>query len=208
MSNDPEQTWSTHEREYRIYKDCVLKRSLRPSEYKLEFRGHPYVPIANKERLQKEAACLQFIKRETNVPVPDVLAADNQDDSFCLLTNRVHGVPINELSFENQEIVKVELKSHLLTLQNLRSDRIGGPTGILCLPNIVTVHFPNVKVMPIVSSTTKDLVFCHCDLSQSNIIVHLDTLKIAGILIGNLLVSFQASLKAHSTLVQSHQERK
>ncbi|OBT61894.1 hypothetical protein VE03_08725 [Pseudogymnoascus sp. 23342-1-I1] len=182
MPSDLEQAWSTYEREYRIYKDCVLKRSLKPSEYKVDSRGRVYVPIANEERLKNEAACLQFIKRKTKIPVPDVLAADNQDDSFCLWTRRVHGVPMKDLSFENREIVIIELEAHLRTLQNLRSDRIGGPTRILCLPNIVTVHFPNVKVWPAISSNTKDFVFCHCHLSQSNIIVHPDTLKITGII--------------------------
>ena len=183
MSDDPEDTWSTHEREYRIYKDRFLKRSLAPSEYKPDFRGQPHVPINNIERLRNEAECLQFIKAKTDIPVPDFLDAYDQDGSFYLWTRRVDGVPMKELSESKRKRVIIQLEVHLRTLRNLRSDRIGGPTGILCPPNIVTAHFPKEKKeWPAVSLTTKDFVFCHCDLSQSNIIVDPTTLQITAIL--------------------------
>jgi hypothetical protein len=84
MHDDLEDAWSTHEREYRIYKNSFLKRSLSPSEYKLDFRGQPHAPIANEAWLKNEAACLQFINSETNIPVPDILDTYNKADSFYL----------------------------------------------------------------------------------------------------------------------------
>ena len=159
-----------------------MKRSLRPSEYKPNSRGQLHVPIANQERLKNEAACLEFIKKKTNIPVPDIIRAYDQDGSFYLETTRVHGVPMKELSEQHQKRVIMELEIHLRTLRSLRSDHMGGPTGILCPPNILTTHFPKVKTWPAVSSTTEDFVFCHCDLSQSNIIVDPTELKIMGII--------------------------
>ena len=61
-----------------------MKRSLRPTEYKLDFRGQPYVPVTNEARLENEAACLRFIKVITNIPVPEVLAIYEKDESFFL----------------------------------------------------------------------------------------------------------------------------
>ena len=77
-----------------------------------------------------------------------------------------------------------EVEGHIQTLQTLRSDYIGGPTGIICPPVIVTSRFPKDKEWPMISSSSleKDFNFCHCDLSQSNIIVDPEKLTISGII--------------------------
>ncbi|PMD60200.1 kinase-like protein [Hyaloscypha bicolor E] len=182
MPDTPTLTWSTHEREYSRFQDRFLKRSLRPTEYKLDFRGQPYVPVANEARLENEAACLRFIKAATNIPVPEVLAAYEKDGSFFLWTEICHGIPMKELSVTDQAVVIKELEGHLRILQTLRSNRIGGPTGIICPPPRVSLHFPKDKVWPSISSSDDEFVFCHDDLSQFNVIVDKDTLTISGII--------------------------
>jgi hypothetical protein len=182
MIHSPIEIWTNHEREFRIYSNQFYKRSLRADEYKIDFRNKPYVPYLGPERLLNEAACLQFIRQKTNIPVPDVLEAYEDDGSFVLITRLLQGVPMNELSSEEQAIVMKEVDSHLQTLQTLRSNRVGGPTGIICPPPRATQYFPKDTVWPKRTTRESNLVFCHCDLSQSNIIVDPKTLKIEGII--------------------------
>ncbi|KAK4233506.1 hypothetical protein C8A03DRAFT_38777 [Achaetomium macrosporum] len=89
---------------------------------------------------------------------------------------------MDELSHEDQAVVMKEVESHIQTLQNLRSTRTGGPSGLVCPPQRGTVYFPLGTRWASTTSSTPDFVFCHCDLSQSNIIVDPATLKIEGII--------------------------
>ena len=76
----------------------------------------------------------------------------------------------------------IEVKEHIRKLQTLRSTRIGGPTGFICPPQRATQYFPEDKNWSSWVSKEDDLIFCHCDLSQSNIIVDPENLKIEGII--------------------------
>jgi len=67
---------------------------------------------------------------------------------------------------------------HIRTLQNLCSTTIGGPTGLICPRDGVSSHDEPDKVWPLVSSPDAEFVFCHVNLSQQNIFVDEDTLKI------------------------------
>lgn len=182
MGTLPKVTWEMHERQNQPYDDCFLKRSLGPGEYKLDYRGHIHVPYDNQNRLKNEAASLRFIKSKTHIPVPNVLDAYEYNGSFYLWTELVPGIPMEELLPLDQATVMVEIEQHLCTLQNLRSKIIGGPTGIICPPIWVTQNFSRDKNWVSKSSATDDFVFCHNDLSQSNIIVNAKTLKITSII--------------------------
>lgn len=182
MAERPIETWINHEREFRIYPTRFYKRSLRPSEYQLDFRGEPYVPPLGYKRIQNEAACLKFIRTETDIPVPEVLEAFDDNGSFVLITKRLFGVYISELPSDGQAIVMKEVERHLETLRTLRSKHTGGPSGILSPPPRATQCFPGGTVWSAADVPGFNLVFCHCDLSQSNIIVDPVTLKIEGII--------------------------
>lgn len=97
--------WKNHEREFRSYSDRFYKRSLRPKEYILSLRGEPVVPPMGYERLQNEAACLAFIRNTTNISVPDVLHAYDDDGAFVLVTRRLSGVRMDKLYAEDQAVV-------------------------------------------------------------------------------------------------------
>jgi aminoglycoside phosphotransferase len=176
------ETWETHERRYEKYNNRFLKRSLRPREYKLDYRGEIHIPFGSRERLENEAASLQFIKNVTDIPVPTVLEAYEEDESFHLWTELIHGVPMAELLPSEQAIVIGEVERHLETLRGLKRNRVGGPTGITSLPPGITDHFKRDRKWMSKSFPTEEYVFCHNDLSQSNIIVNPDTLQIAGII--------------------------
>ena len=176
------EVWTNHEREFRVSGNEFYKRNLRPSEYKLGQGNKPYVPSLGFERLANEAACLRFIREKTTIPVPDVLEAYEDNGAFILVTRRLQGVEMNDLSPEHQAVVMKEVEEQIQALQTLRSSNVGGPTGIICPPQRVTQYFPKDKKWSIRLPTKGDLVFCHCDLSQSNIIVNPESLKIEGII--------------------------
>lgn len=111
-----------------------IKRSLRPREWQVNFRGCIVVPRLGPERLQNEAAVLQFIKTHTAIPVPTVKAAFEDDDAFYLVMEYVEGVGMNELSDTEKAIVIKEVNEHLETIHSLRSSKLGGPTGIIVPP--------------------------------------------------------------------------
>ena len=175
------EAWINHEREFRIYSDRVYKRSFRPEEYRV-YGGRPYVPPLGFERLQNEAACLDFVRSKTAIPVPDILEAFSDNGSFVLVTKRLSGVKMNELSPEDQAVVMKEVEAHVDTLRGLRSNRTGGPSGIVCPPRRATQGFPSGTTWSARVTTEQGFVFCHGDLSQSNIIVDPHTLKIEGII--------------------------
>lgn len=181
--SDTVQCWTNHEREFRIDDIEVYKRSFRPAEYKMTKWNKPYVPPLGLERLANEAACLRFIRERTNIPVPDVLQACEDNSSFVLVARRPPGVEMHDLSPEDQAIAMKEVQGFVEVLQQLRSDRLGGPTGLICPPQRGTQYFPvDQKWSAPSPSAEPDLVFCHCDLSQSNIIVNPESLKVEGVI--------------------------
>jgi hypothetical protein len=175
-------SWTTHERHYCRSVDHFLKRTLSPSEYRLDYRGQVHIPFDNVARLKNEAAALEFIKRMTDIPVPRVLeASEHSDGSFHLATELVPGIPMKELAPADQTKVMEEIEKHLKTLRGLRSTQIGGPSGIVCPPPVAT-QLEGGRVWKSRPSSTTEYVFCHNDLSQSNVIVDPVTLGINGII--------------------------
>lgn len=191
MSDEVVEKVQTAEREYCEFKDRFLKRNLNPSEYKWSpFRKQFHIPYGNKERLENDAACLRFIKENTNIPVPKVhdayekIGAEGPTGSFYLWLELVPGVAMSQLKIDEQAIVMKEVEEHLHILHSLRSNQLGGPTGLLCPPPRVKRDDPwgpDMKWTPL-STSTDDYVFCHNDLSQTNIMVDPKTLKITGII--------------------------
>ena len=93
MANDDTvESWRNTERHFRIYNDRFYKRSLRPDEYILAFRGDRFVPPQGYERLQNEAICLRFIREHTNIPVPEVLEAFDDGGALIVITRLLPGV--------------------------------------------------------------------------------------------------------------------
>lgn len=175
-------TIKTHERGYQRCDDRFLKRTLAPDEYKLDYYGQLYVPYDSQKRLENEVASLRFIRSKTNIPVPNVLDAYEHEGSFYLWTELVTGIEMSKLSPSDQATVMVEVEDHIRTLQNLRSQTIGGPSGIICPPHHVAIKFDRQQNWVSKSSSTDEFVFCHNDLSQHNIIVDPEILKIAAII--------------------------
>lgn len=114
--------------------------------------------------------------------MPDVFKAYNNNGAFVLVIKRLRGFKINKLFPENQAIVIIKVKKHIKTLQTLHLTRIGGLTGIICPFQKATQYFSENKKWSPRVSTKNNLVFCHCNLSQFNIIVDPENLKIESII--------------------------
>lgn len=171
---------TTPERKYYRNSQWFAKRSLRSSEY---WKG-PYgliIPRAGPQRIQNEAASLQYIASETNIPVPKVYASFEADGAFWLITERVDGVDLAELPEEKKVIVMKELERHLQTLRKLNSSVMGGPTGIVVPPYRLT-HATKRDEWKLREGLAGEYVFCHNDLSQYNVIVDPETVKIKAII--------------------------
>lgn len=96
------------------------------------------VPRSGEERIRNEAASLHIVQDKTNVPVPQVYSAFEDNGTFWLITEFIEGIDLVLFPKEKQLLVQEELKGHLATLQNLRSNKVGGPTEIVVPPYRVT----------------------------------------------------------------------
>ncbi|PSK55759.1 Transcription factor RAX1 [Elsinoe australis] len=170
----------TLERKYFRRGNAFIKRSLRPREFCTGYKGL-HVPRSGNERLKNEGDCMRYVQQPTDVPVPKLYCDFEDDGAYYLIMEYVQGVGMNELSQEQKVVVKTELQHHLNTLHSLKYDRIGGPGGLVIPPYRVTLHTDNDTWTP-VPSQDEELVFCHNDLSQPNVVVDSESLKINAIL--------------------------
>lgn len=177
--------WNTQEREYIKYEDKFLKRSLAVHEYKDCIQTPQSHANRNNIRLRNEAECLRFIAKNTDIPVPEVLAAYERDDgSFVLETKLVNGVEMMDLNREQRQKVKPQIRQCVKKLQSLRSNKLGGPSGIIWPPYGVGSIFngPTSWSQDISFESERPFVFCHRDLSQSNIFIDPTTLELTAII--------------------------
>lgn len=170
----------TFERKYYRRGNVFIKRSLRTAEFRIGYRGL-YVPRLAKERLQNEAESLKFIRRVTDIPVPNVLCDFEDDGAYYLITEYIDGIGMSELPEEQKETVFRELEGHLSTIRALKSKAPGGPSGIVIPPYRVMKAQDNDH-WNLRQSNYDEYTFCHNDLSQQNIIVDPNTLKINAII--------------------------
>jgi len=168
----------------KYYRDghAFIKRSLRPKEWQISpMHGHIHVPRQGRERLLNEAATLRYIANETNIPVPKLHCAFEDDGAIYLVMEYIEGTTMDQLSDEQRIVVQQELDRHIETLHGLKSRRVGGPSGLVTPPYRVTLNSPR-EVWELKESDCDEYVFCHNDLSQPNIIVDPITLQIRAIL--------------------------
>ncbi|KAJ5341845.1 hypothetical protein N7541_010969 [Penicillium brevicompactum] len=185
----------TAERAYYHSDGLFIKRSLRPSEYKVGYKGL-HIPRLGKERLQNEAESLRFLRRVSNIPVPVVYGAFEIDDSFFLITEFFDGPAMSELDEEQKRGVAAELNRHLATLHEIRSQETGGPSGIV-IPPYRVMHQTSTDIWPKLTSARPEYVFCHNDLSQQNVIVDPQSLKIKAIIDWEYAGFFPEYFEAH-----------
>ncbi|OAL74410.1 hypothetical protein A7D00_2443 [Trichophyton violaceum] len=88
---------------------------------------------------------------------------------------------MDRLTEDQKARVESELEKHIQNLHALRSSKIGGPTGLVIPPYRAMQKSFNDDWEP-QQSDKDDFVFCHNDLSQNNVIVDPNSLKIRAII--------------------------
>ena len=174
----------TPERRYYHVDDVFIKRSLRKDEWIITEKGTIHVPRLGPERLINEAAAMRYVAANTNVPVSRLHCCFEDDGAIYLIMEYVEGVTMASLNSEQKDVVKAEIRRHLKTLHGLHSRRVGAPdprAGLVIPPYRVQKEilrddctFPDAE--------TDEYVFCHNDLSQQNVIVDPQTLKIKALI--------------------------
>lgn len=172
----------TAERNYYHADKSFIKRSLRPSEWQISpFKGTIHVPRLGIERILNEAAALRYVKANSDIPVPTLYACFEDDNSAYLITSYIDGVSMSSLTDDQKAVVAQELEVHIKSLHSLRGSRIGGAFGHVILPYRV-LQKTFIDDWDLEPSSSAEYAFCHNDLSQQNVIVDPETLKIAAII--------------------------
>jgi hypothetical protein len=153
----------TAERAYYYSDRFFIKRSLRPSEFKTGYKGL-YIPRLGKERLRNKVESLRFLRSISKIPVLVIYSAFEIDNAFFLVTEFVNSTAISELSEDKKRDISVELNQHLATLHELKSQKIGGPSGIV-IPPYRVIRYINNNIWPAQSSVDPEYIFYYNDLS-------------------------------------------
>jgi hypothetical protein len=159
----------------------LIKRARYPFE--LSDVEHPDITKAHRavESLQNEAASIASIRKNTTIPVPNVIASFSDAGNHYLIIERVQdAIPASKIPKEKLEEVAIEVRVFVEQMQGLKSHRPGGPGGIV-FPNrrLWKNHDPRpLAVLEYQVMKEEKLVFVHGDLSSSNVLVDPVTYKV------------------------------
>ncbi|GJN79658.1 protein kinase-like protein [Purpureocillium lilacinum] len=165
-----------------------MKRTLRPHEWQSPPHGAAIIaspPTTYPQRWKTDAAILDFLRQNTDIPLPRAQCTFEDDGAFYFQSEYVEGVSMKELERqEDKEVVMRELEGHVVTLRRLRSDMPGVPgESLMCAPQRVTSRRWKANSCWRPRGDSKgEYVFCHNDLGQHNVIVDPDTLRINAII--------------------------
>jgi len=134
------------------------------------------------ERVKNEVASINFIKEHTSIPVPNVRCAFEDNGRYYIVTDIVPGVTMAELAEEQKATVMEELEGYIEQMHSLKSKVLGGVLGDVCIPFRLIDHVDLFIFHNLPEAETAEYVFCHNDLSQHNILVDKETLKINAII--------------------------
>ena len=154
-----------------------IKRSLRSSEYITILKGNIYVLQLGRERLQNKAESLQFIRRVSNIPIPTIYSLFKVDSAYFLIMEYIDSVGISQLLEDQKKLIQPKINQYLNTLREIRSYKIGGPSRVI-IPLYRVIDYIENNSQPQKLAKNLEYIFCHNDLSQHNIIINLEILKI------------------------------
>lgn len=189
--DDPVYDWELPDRHFTWSATTFVKRQLRPNEQKLNMRGGKLEYPFNRERLENEHDALQFIAKNTTIPVPKVLDWSVDANGTASLTmETVHGRLMLGLLGTLGEEDKRRLHRNvdafmydtvLPQLAKLRSKSLGQLNGVVFPPPRV-IACDDRKFWRSSTASTDHYVFCHNDLAQHNIMIDPDTLKVVSLI--------------------------
>ena len=192
---EPIWNWRVADRIYHQINSIFLKRQCRPHEQVMNFRGGVAQGLFNWERLGNERDALEFIAKNTTIPVPRVLELSEEEGARYLTMKAVKGEPMLDLmgtlTSADQQILRENVDDFIYEvflpqLASLRSNRLGQISGVLFAPPFVNAvdGTPTGEAKhwePKVSNVAR-YVYCHNDLAKQNIIIDPETLKVVSII--------------------------
>ncbi|KAL9614424.1 MAG: hypothetical protein Q9167_001095 [Letrouitia subvulpina] len=160
-----------------------MKRTLRQSELQRNIKGEIIAPGRVFERSRNEAAALKFLKKHSTVPVPKVYREFELDGAHCIIMEYIKGDLLANVEESSKLAVIEKLQDHIKAMHSISASQVGGisPPGLVCLPYRIS-RVGQVNENELKPFESDELVFCHNDLSQHNILVDPETHGIQGII--------------------------
>ncbi|KAF2731200.1 aminoglycoside phosphotransferase [Polyplosphaeria fusca] len=180
-------TWKTWERCVVVEKDRVIKRELSERELIRRANNDVLRPFWAKERLQNEAATIEYVASKTAIPVPKCRLY-TKDGLLHLETERItNGVLLEDIEEGSRlgavTAVNEQINSIILPqLRSLRRDYIGSVDSSLPVFPPQRVYNRDRRSWKQISAETNCFVLCHNDLGPQNIFVRPDTFQIVAII--------------------------
>lgn len=178
--------WRSHERRYTLTESTFTKSELPEDALPVSQKtGQKVYPLWSRERLQNEAATLQFIASKTSIPVPKFLGLYEEDGLLHLKTELAKGIPLEDLGSDagTADVAKRLESSILPQLRKLQHHTTGSvDTNLPLIPPSRITYQDKRTHWPRKTSAHEEFVFCHNDLSRDNIFVDPDTLEITAII--------------------------
>jgi len=177
--------WRTPEREYTITETTFTKSEIPEAELMFNYAGEKICPQWSRERLQNEAATLQFIASATTIPVPKFLDLYEENGVLHLKTEYVPGRMLDKIGSDvvTKHVINYVESTVLPQLRNLRRCTVGSVDETLpVIPPSRITYRDKRPIWPRRTSPTADFVFCHNDLAQHNILVDPETMQVTAII--------------------------
>jgi hypothetical protein len=203
---ESQEVWDLGNKKYIYTSNTFIKSEYYPGEP--QSNGNPsYALKWSSQRLQHEAAVLQFIKQHpylrTVIPVPAVISCDrDKQGRMQLILERIHGITAEEVGQQcrqpqgrvhvakspcdqcqqiaNDNVDSV-MDSIVAAMQSVKFNETGLNGFMLPPPRIYEYDERDVWV-PKRASIGDQYVFCHGELSRNTIMVHPVTLKVVAII--------------------------
>jgi len=156
---------------------------MKKSELQMDLQsGRVFEPYLGLLRARNEVAALNFIRENTDIPVPEVIVAFQDDEVFYSVVRYVDGILMDKLSESDAAKVVEELDRYLAELAKFTSDEIKSFVGEPCFPPRLLYGLRTRAPGTFVKSPSQEYVLCHGDLARHNVIVDPKTLKIAALI--------------------------
>ena len=133
-------------------------------------------------------ASIDFIRRNTTVPVPNIVCAFSDRDSYYVLQEKVQNVSLaSDVPAQHMHIVTRQIEGFIAQMQRLKSWTLQGTIGPVCLPLRFVDLDPRpssvLRFVPLAEGLhARPYVFCHGDLNGDNILVDPITYEVKCIL--------------------------
>ncbi|OAR02519.1 hypothetical protein LLEC1_01291 [Akanthomyces lecanii] len=171
---------------YYVTEKVFIKRQPHTDELGLDLYGNPVVSPYVADRLKNEAAALQYLQKNTAIPVPEFLGLQTINGLVYLKMAWIPGaIELRAVPAARMDAaiaaVTAELEADIFPqLRNLRSNRMGSADPEL--PIIPPRRFWDWKESRVWTSIPGEYTFCHLDLDRQNILVDPKTYKIVAII--------------------------